>query len=97
MDIEFEYAGTTFVWHDAKARENERKHSVDFLEAATVFYDPLVIFTDAGREAQARDKVIGFSAGGRLLTVVHIEIEGEFIRIISAWRTSAAEETLYDQ
>jgi uncharacterized protein len=97
MDIEFEYAGTAFVWHDAKAWENERKHGVEFFEAVTVFYDPLLVFTDAGESAEARDKAIGFSAGGRLLTVVHIEIEGEFIRIISAWRASAAEEVLYDQ
>jgi len=46
---------------------------------------------------EARHKAIGFSAGGRLLTVVHIEIEGEFIRIISAWRSSVAEEAFYDQ
>ena len=41
--------------------------------------------------------MIGFSSAGRLLTVVHIEFEGEFIRIISAWRASAAEEAFYDQ
>ena len=45
---------------------------------------------------EARDKAIGFSTGGRLLTVVHLEVEGEFIRIMSAWRASAAEEALYD-
>ncbi len=97
MDIEFEYAGTTFIWHDAKARDNERKHGVEFVEAVTVFDDPLLLLTDAGEGAEARDKVIGFSAAGRLLTLVHIEIDGEFIRIISAWRASAAEEVLYDQ
>ncbi len=54
-------------------------------------------FEYAGEGSEARDKAIGFSAGGRLLTVVHIEIEGEFIRVISAWRASAGEEVLYDQ
>lgn len=97
MDIEFEYAGTTFIWHDAKALANERKHGVEFFEAVTSFYDPLLVLTDAGEGAEVRDKAIGFSAGGHLLTVVHIEIEGEFIRIISAWRASAAEEVLYAQ
>ena len=97
MDIEFEYAGTTFIWHDAKARDNERKHGVEFFEAVTVFCDPLLALTDAGEGAEARDKAIGFSAGGRLLTVVYIEIDDDFIRIISAWRASAAEEVLYDQ
>jgi hypothetical protein len=97
MDIEFEYAGTTFIWHDTKARDNERKHSVEFVEAVTVFCDPLLVLTNAGEGAEGRNKAIGFSAGGRLLTVVHIEIDGELIRIISAWRASAAEEVLYDQ
>ncbi|MGH8218721.1 MAG: hypothetical protein ACREUT_09190 [Steroidobacteraceae bacterium] len=40
---------------------------------------------------------MGFSSAGRLLTVVHIECDGEFIRIVSAWRASPAEEALYDQ
>jgi uncharacterized DUF497 family protein len=39
MDIEFEHAGTTCLWHDAKARGNERNHHVKFIEAVTVFYD----------------------------------------------------------
>ena len=91
MDIEFEIAGTTFIRHDAKARDNERKHGVEFSEAVTVLYDPLLVLTDSGEGAEVRDKAIGFSAGGRLLTVVHIEIDGEFIRIISAWRASVAE------
>ena len=97
MDIEFEYAGTTFIWHDTKARDNERKHGVELFEAVTVFYDPLLVLADAGEGAEVRDKAIGFSAGGRLLTVVHIEIDDDFIRIISVWRASAAEEVLYDQ
>ncbi len=97
MDIEFEYAGTTFIWHDVKARGNERKHGVDFVEAVTVFYDPLLVLMDAGEGGEVRDKVMGFSAGGRLLTVVHIEFDSGFIRIISAWRASAGEEILYDQ
>jgi uncharacterized DUF497 family protein len=29
--------------------------------------------------------------------VVHVEVDSEFIRIISAWRASPAEEAIYDQ
>jgi uncharacterized DUF497 family protein len=43
------------------------------------------------------DAAIGFSSTGRLLTVVHIEFDGESIRIISAWRASPVEEEFYDQ
>lgn len=63
----------------------------------TVFDDPLFVLQDASRNEEQRDAVIGFSSAGRLLTVVHIEFEEEFIRIISAWRASPAEEAFYDQ
>ena len=36
-----------FEWNDHKARTNLRKHGVDFVEAASVFSDPLArIFGD---------------------------------------------------
>jgi uncharacterized protein len=57
----------------------------------------LFVLQDASRNEEQRDAVIGFSSAGRLLTVVHIEFEGEFIRIVSAWRASPAEEAFYDQ
>jgi uncharacterized DUF497 family protein len=97
MDRVFEHADTTFKWDQLKARENELKHGVSFEEAVTVFDDPLFVLQDASRNEEKRDAVIGFSSAGRLLTVVHIEFDGEFIRIISAWRASPTEEILYDQ
>jgi len=97
MDRAFEHGGTSFRWDESKAAENQRRHGVSFEEAATVFDDPLFVLQDASRNEERRDAVIGFSSAGRLLTVVHIEVEGEFIRIISAWRASAAEEAFYDQ
>jgi uncharacterized DUF497 family protein len=41
--------------------------------------------------------VIGFDQLGRLLFVVHIEFEGDCIRIISVRHAEANEETLYAQ
>ena len=40
---------------------------------------------------------LGFSSSRCLLTVVHVEVDGEYIRIISARRASASEEAFYDQ
>jgi len=97
VDRVFEHGGTRFRWDESKAAENQRRHGVSFEEAATVFDDPLFVLQDASRYEERRDAVIGFSSAGRLLTVVHVEFEGEFIRIISAWRASAAEEAFYDQ
>jgi uncharacterized protein len=97
MDRVFEHGGTSFCWDESKAAENQRKHGLAFEEAATVFDDPLFVLQDASRNEEQRDAVIGVSSAGRLLTVVHVEFEGEFIRIISAWRASPAEEAFYDQ
>ena len=76
MDVEFECNGDSFVWNVDKAQKNWRKHGVRFEEAATVFADPLFVLVEASRDGEARDAVIGFDAIGRLLYVVHIEIEG---------------------
>ena len=95
MDIHFELNGDSFVWCADKAEINWHKHGVRFEEAATVFYDPLFILVDASRNNESRDAAIGFETGGRLLYVVHIEFEGEHIRIISARRAEPEEEQRY--
>ena len=85
------------MWDPAKAAQNLEKHGVAFEEAATVFDDPLFVLRDASRNDERRDAAIGFSATGRLLTVVHIEVHNDSIRLISARRASATEETIYAQ
>lgn len=95
MDTEFELNGDLFVWDEAKADKNWRKHGVRFEEAATVFTDPLFVLVDASRKDEARDAAIGFDSTARLLYVVHIEVEASFIRIISARRAEPEEELNY--
>jgi uncharacterized DUF497 family protein len=51
---------------------------------------------DAGVQQEARDAVIGYDESGRLLFVVHIEVEGECIRLISARKATATERNDYD-
>lgn len=97
MDRHYEHRGTLFVWNEAKAEANSQKHGIPFEEAVTVFDDPLFKLQDASRNDEGRDAAIGFSATGRLLTVVHIEVDGDCIRVISARRASASEESTYDQ
>lgn len=96
-DRAFVHQSTTFVWDETKAAQNLQKHGVAFEEAATVFDDPLFVLQDASRNAERRDAAIGFSSTGRLLTVVHIEVHDDSIRLISARRASPAEETIYAQ
>ncbi|MFN7571389.1 MAG: BrnT family toxin [Betaproteobacteria bacterium] len=95
MDVHFEFGGESFVWDAAKAAANPRKHGVRFEDAATVFFDPLFKLVDASRHDEARYAAIGFDALGRLLYVVHVEIEGNFIRIVSARVADAREEQHY--
>ncbi len=95
MDIRFELNGNTFVWDPDKALKNWRKHGVRFEEAATVFDDPLFVLVDASRNDHAREAAIGFDTTARLLYVVHIEIEAERIRIVSARRATPDEEQSY--
>ncbi len=95
MDVRFELNGDLFVWDEAKARRNWRDHAVRFEEAASVFADPLFILVDASRDDEGRQAAIGFDSSARLLYVVHIEIDDEFIRIISARRAEPHEERIY--
>jgi uncharacterized DUF497 family protein len=97
MDRSLEHRGTTFVWDEAKAVANMQKHGISFEEAVTVFDDPIFKLQDASRNDEGRDAAIGFSTRGRLLTVVHIEVDGDNIRLISARRATVSEESLYDQ
>lgn len=94
MDERHLIGGTDFVWNRDKAIGNVLKHGVRFEDAATVFLDPLFVMADASRDEEARDAVTGFDLHGRLLFVVHIEFEGDCIRIVSARSASPREEAL---
>jgi hypothetical protein len=96
MDRAYTVHGTSFAWDEDKARRNLARHGVSFETAATVFFDPFLRLEDASRNAEERDAAIGFDAIQRLLYVVHIEIEGESIRIISARTATSEEQRRYD-
>ena len=97
MDIHFEHNGVSFIWNSKKATLNKNKHDgITFEHATQAFFDPFFKLVDAGRNDEARDAVIGYDQVGRLLFVVHIEIEGEYIRIISARKATTSERNDYD-
>ena len=95
MDRVHRIGGSDFVWDVAKAAANKRKHGVRFEDAATVFTDPLFKLVEAVRGDEARFAVIGFDAGARLLFVVHVEMLGDVLRIISARPATRSEEADY--
>jgi hypothetical protein len=88
-----------FEWHENKARLNLRKHGVSFIEAASVFGDPLArIFDDPAHSAkERREIIIGRSSMTKLLLVCFIETEENQIRIISARRATKLEQHDYEE
>ena len=87
-----------FEWDPDKASRNRRVHGVTFGEASTVFGDPLsMTFHDRLHSVlEERFILIGRSANGRLLVVVHSE-QGDVVRIISARRAQRREQNVYEQ
>lgn len=97
MDERHRIGDSDFEWDVEKAKLNLRNHGIRFEDAATVFTDPLFVLTDASRNDEARNAVIGFDQLARLLFVVHIEFDGDCIRIVSARTAEPHEEVLYAQ
>ena len=96
MDEQFVLNGITFVWNRVKAEANLRKHGVAFEQAAEAFFDPFLRVVEAGAEDESRDVIIGMDERWRLLFVVHVAIENESIRLISARKSTRAERQLYE-
>ncbi len=86
-----------FEWDRDKATTNERKHGVSFVEAVSVFADPLaVIFFDEWHSGdEDREIIEGRSSRDRLLLVSFTE-RGEAIRIISAREANKKERKDYE-
>ncbi|HEY2344623.1 MAG TPA: BrnT family toxin [Xanthomonadaceae bacterium] len=95
-DVHVIVHGVDFVWNARKAQVNRQKHGLDFEQATEAFFDPFLRVVDASRNDEARDKLIGYDALNRLLAVVHIVLEADAIRIVSAWPATPAERELYD-
>ena len=88
-----------FEWDSRKARSNLRKHGITFVEAASVFADPLArIFDDPDHSVEEpREIIIGRSGKGKLLLVCFSEPFEEQIRIISARRVTKLEQHDYEE
>ncbi|MFT4246690.1 MAG: BrnT family toxin [Pseudomonas sp.] len=96
MDRRLEHKGASFVWDMDKARRNQAKHGIRFEQAVEAFFDPFLRVAEAGRNAESRDAVIGHDGQGRLLYVVHLLLEADAIRIVSARKATREERDFYD-
>lgn len=87
---------TEFEWDPVKAASNQEKHGASFVEAATVFFDPLSItVSDLVHSVDERRFVIRMSYQHRALVVVHVD-RGVRIRIIGARLATPAERKKYE-
>lgn len=87
-----------FEWDGRKANSNQKKHSISFQEAATVFGDTLAItFHDPDHSLKEhRFITIGMSRFGKVLMVAHTD-RGNNIRIISARKATRKERKYYEE
>jgi uncharacterized protein len=88
-----------FEWDEAKAATNLRHHHVSFEEAVSVFVgDPSAYcdFDSDHSEDEIRFFTIGISDTGKMLFIVHNEVD-DLIRIISARYATSRERSLYEE
>ena len=90
MNIEFD-------WDPDKATSNARIHGVSFIEAVSIFFDPLslTVLDLLHSIHEHRYLTIGLSSDHRLLVVVHTQ-RGDRIRLISARLATRFERQEYE-
>ena len=88
-----------FEWDLKKADRNIEKHGVSFLEASTVYRDPLelTISDPDDSSGEYRFLSIGQSNLGNLLIVSYTERKPNLIRIISARKATRRERRYYEE
>lgn len=96
MDRCFPLQGIEFIWDEDKAVWNVLQHNVPFEKACEAFFDPLLQLEDATPGTEQRQSVIGMTKDWSLLFVVHLEIEDNRIRLISARKATAQERKRYE-
>ena len=92
-----------FDWDPAKARQNLKKHGIDFERAARVFLDPFAIsvFDEYHSNNEDRWVTIGAETNEVLLVVIHtfrhVDSDVSLIRIISARKATREEAHQYHE
>ena len=87
-----------FEWDSDKARDNEQKHGVAFLEASEVFDDDYSSSVPDPDHSSDEDRylIFGISKQGRHLVVSYTE-RGDRIRLVSAREMTPRERRAYER
>ena len=84
-----------FEWDPRKAAANQRKHEIDFADAATVLHDERAVTVVDDDPDEERFVTIGADALGRILVVVFTH-RGTRVRLISARSATGRERRRYE-
>jgi uncharacterized DUF497 family protein len=83
-----------FEWDDDKRLANVQKHGIDFVDAASIFEEDVVVILD-DRYDYGETRYIAFGLmHGKVIVVAYTE-RGARIRLISARRALKNEEIYY--
>jgi len=90
--------GLRFEWDPKKAETNLKKHGISFVEASTVFADPLAGIRDDPDHSKTEERniIIGMSKKFRILVVVFTG-KNDIIRIISSRFVTKNEREHYEE
>ena len=83
-----------FEFDAAKSESNRAKHGIDFVEAQSIWNDPMLLEIPAKTEDEPRFLVIG-SIDGKHWSAV-ITYRGSNVRLISVRRARTEEVALYE-
>ena len=91
-----------FSWSERKNGINQKKHSISFEVAQSVFSDPYHLVTeDCFIEGEQRYQAVGLTDGALLLVVVIVyrdtSLGEEIIHIISARKAEHYERSAYEE
>ncbi len=88
--------GPGFEWDEQKARTNERKHGVDFADAAAVLEDErgVTIYDELSAVGEQRFVTLGRDSLGRVVVVAYTW-PGPNVRLISARKATPVERRQY--
>ena len=86
-----------FEWDPRKAKENLRKHEVDFADAVIALEDENALTIEDSDHNELRFKTLGMGPTLNILFVVHCEQSANSIRIISARKADKKEIKFYSQ
>lgn len=89
------YTPPVVQWDPDKAEANQRKHGVDFADAALVLTDELALTMPDSSPDEERFVTIGSDALGRVLVVTY-SWRGDDVRLISARKATRAERRQYE-